>query len=37
MISPGNVVSARTAAKLGYGLMRGAEYKGEPVNLYVRD
>jgi RimJ/RimL family protein N-acetyltransferase len=37
MISPGNVVSARIAAKLGYRQMRAAEHKGEPVNLYARD
>lgn len=37
MISPENVASARIAAKLGYRLMRGAEHKGEPVNLYARD
>lgn len=37
MISPGNTASARIAAKLGYRLMRTAEYKGDPIDLYVRD
>ncbi|WP_324751339.1 GNAT family N-acetyltransferase [Sphingomonas sp. LY54] len=37
MISPDNAASARIADKLGYRLMRAAEHKGDPVNLYARD
>ncbi len=37
MISPDNHASARIAEKLGYRLMRAAEHKGAPVNLYGRD
>jgi RimJ/RimL family protein N-acetyltransferase len=37
LISPDNLASVRIAAKLGYRLMRAAEHKGDPVNLYGRD
>ena len=36
IIDPGNAPSLRLAARLGYGLVREADYKGRPIHVFER-